>query len=107
MPGSSGRWRLIIAPLRIDNTLNGLFVVLAPSLIEPATRVLTARTQVGNGQKQSHFGRLTLREQEVPEPRSVGLGHEVACHLPADEQRRIWAELVKTQLAPAGPAEEA
>ena len=46
-------------------------------------------------------------EQEVPELRSVGLGHEVACHLPADEQRRIWAELVKTQLAPAGPAEEA
>jgi peptide/nickel transport system ATP-binding protein len=45
-------------------------------------------------------------EQEVPELRSVGLGHEVACHRPADEQRRIWAELVQTQLAPAGPAED-
>jgi hypothetical protein len=43
----------------------------------------------------------------VPEPRSVGLGHEVACHLPADEQRRIWAELVKTRLAPADRTEDA
>jgi peptide/nickel transport system ATP-binding protein len=40
-------------------------------------------------------------ESEVPRLRSVGLGHEVACHLSADEQREIWAELVKTRLSPA------
>jgi peptide/nickel transport system ATP-binding protein len=38
---------------------------------------------------------------EVPLLRAVGPGHEAACHLPIDEQRRIWAELVQTQLAPA------
>jgi peptide/nickel transport system ATP-binding protein len=41
-------------------------------------------------------------ESEVPELRSVAFGHEAACHLPIDEQRRIWAELVKGQFAPAG-----
>ena len=40
-------------------------------------------------------------ESEIPELRSVAFGHEAACHLPIDEQRRIWAELVKAQLAPA------
>jgi len=40
-------------------------------------------------------------ESEVPPLRSVGLGHEAACHLSADEQREIWAELVKTRLSPA------
>jgi len=39
---------------------------------------------------------------EVPLLRAVGPGHEVACHLTTEEQRRIWGELVKTQLAPAG-----
>ncbi len=29
---------------------------------------------------------------EVPLLRAVGPGHEVACHLSTDEQRRIWAE---------------
>jgi len=32
----------------------------------------------------------------------VGPGHEVACHLTIDEQRRIWGELLQAQLAPAG-----
>ena len=41
-------------------------------------------------------------EREVPQLRAVGPGHEVACHLSADEQRRIWAELLAKQLAPAG-----
>jgi peptide/nickel transport system ATP-binding protein len=41
-------------------------------------------------------------EEEVPQLRTVGPGHEVACHLSADEQRRIWSELLAKQLAPAG-----
>src|SRR5215469_14725189 len=46
-------------------------------------------------------------EHDIPELRSVGLGHEVACHLTTDEQREIWTELVKMQLAPAAsPAED-
>jgi peptide/nickel transport system ATP-binding protein len=40
-------------------------------------------------------------QNEVPLLRAVGPGHEVACHLSTDEQRRIWAELLQTQLAPA------
>jgi peptide/nickel transport system ATP-binding protein len=40
-------------------------------------------------------------ESEVPLLRSVALGHEAACHLRADDQRRIWSELVKAQFAPA------
>ena len=39
---------------------------------------------------------------EVPQMRPVGPGHQVACHLSTDEQRRIWGELLKAQLAPAG-----
>ena len=38
---------------------------------------------------------------EVPLMRPIGPGHEAACHLPTDEKRRIWAELLQTQLAPA------
>jgi peptide/nickel transport system ATP-binding protein len=41
-------------------------------------------------------------QNEVPLLRAVGPGHEVACHLSTDEQRRIWSELVKVQqLSPA------
>jgi len=40
-------------------------------------------------------------QNEVPLLRAVGPGHEVACHLSTGEQRRIWAELLQTQLAPA------
>src|SRR5215470_13243573 len=40
-------------------------------------------------------------QSEVPLLRAVGPGHEVACHLSTGEQRRIWAELLATQLAPA------
>jgi peptide/nickel transport system ATP-binding protein len=41
-------------------------------------------------------------QNEVPLLRAVGPGHEVACHLSTDEQRRIWAELLKAQqLTPA------
>src|SRR6266487_1684428 len=29
---------------------------------------------------------------EIPQLRAVGPGHEVACHLSTDEQRRIWGE---------------
>src|SRR6516164_8806900 len=39
---------------------------------------------------------------EVPLLRPVGPGHDVACHLSTDEQRRIWSELLKAQLSPAG-----
>ena len=39
---------------------------------------------------------------EIPLLRPVGPGHEVACHLSTDEQRRIWGELLAKQLAPAG-----
>jgi peptide/nickel transport system ATP-binding protein len=39
---------------------------------------------------------------EVPRMRAVGPGHEVACHLTTEEQRRIWGELLEAQLAPAG-----
>jgi peptide/nickel transport system ATP-binding protein len=38
---------------------------------------------------------------EVPLMRVVGPGHEVACHLSTTEQRRIWDELLKAQLASA------
>jgi peptide/nickel transport system ATP-binding protein len=41
-------------------------------------------------------------QQEVPQLRAVAPGHEVACHLSTGEQRRIWGELLNTQLAPAG-----
>jgi peptide/nickel transport system ATP-binding protein len=37
---------------------------------------------------------------EVPKMRPVGLGHEVACHLSTDEQRRIWTEQIKVRIAP-------
>src|SRR5690348_5234557 len=38
---------------------------------------------------------------EVPQLRAVGPGHEVACHLSTDEQRRIWGEqAAKLQLSP-------
>jgi peptide/nickel transport system ATP-binding protein len=44
-------------------------------------------------------GRCT---QEVPLLRPVSPGHEAACHLSTDEQRRIWADLLAAQrLAPA------
>jgi peptide/nickel transport system ATP-binding protein len=43
---------------------------------------------------------------EVPALRAVGPGHDVACHLATDEQRRIWAGLRQAQLAPAGGGEE-
>jgi peptide/nickel transport system ATP-binding protein len=45
-------------------------------------------------------------ERDVPRLRQVALGHEVACHLTAGEQQQIWAELVKTQLAPAADGAE-
>jgi peptide/nickel transport system ATP-binding protein len=38
---------------------------------------------------------------EIPQLRAVGPGHEVACHLSTDEQRRIWAEqAARMQLSP-------
>jgi peptide/nickel transport system ATP-binding protein len=40
-------------------------------------------------------------EREVPALRAVAVGHEAACHLRADEQRKIWSDLVKERLAPA------
>jgi peptide/nickel transport system ATP-binding protein len=40
-------------------------------------------------------------QNEVPLLRAVGPGHEVACHLSTDEQRRIWSELLAEQLSPA------
>ena len=39
---------------------------------------------------------------EVPLLRAVGPGHEVACHLSLDEQRRIRGELLAARLSPAG-----
>ena len=38
---------------------------------------------------------------EVPPLRTVGPGHQAACHLSADEQRRIWGELLAAQLSAA------
>ena len=39
---------------------------------------------------------------EVPPLRAVGPGHEAACHLSAEEQRRIWGEqAARMQLTPA------
>jgi peptide/nickel transport system ATP-binding protein len=38
---------------------------------------------------------------EIPQLRAVGPGHEVACHLSTDEQRRIWAEqAARMELSP-------
>jgi peptide/nickel transport system ATP-binding protein len=45
-------------------------------------------------------------ESEVPLLRAVEFGHQVACHLRTDDQRRIWAELVRAQLAPAASQED-
>jgi peptide/nickel transport system ATP-binding protein len=39
---------------------------------------------------------------EVPPLRAVGPGHEAACHLSTDEQRRIWSELAAAQLLTVG-----
>jgi peptide/nickel transport system ATP-binding protein len=36
---------------------------------------------------------------EVPVWRPVGPGHEVACHLPTDVQRRIWSEQIQVRLS--------
>jgi peptide/nickel transport system ATP-binding protein len=41
-------------------------------------------------------GRCT---REVPLLRAVGPGHDVACHLSTDEQRRIWAEEIQVRLS--------
>ena len=38
---------------------------------------------------------------EVPPLRTVGPGHQAACHLSTDEQRRIWGELLAAQLSAA------
>jgi peptide/nickel transport system ATP-binding protein len=38
---------------------------------------------------------------EVPPLRAVGPGHQAACHLSTDEQRRIWGELLAAQLSVA------
>ncbi|HEY3733810.1 MAG TPA: ABC transporter ATP-binding protein [Streptosporangiaceae bacterium] len=35
---------------------------------------------------------------EVPEFRTVGPGHQAACHLSVDEQRQIWSEQIKVRL---------
>jgi peptide/nickel transport system ATP-binding protein len=41
-------------------------------------------------------------ENEVPLLRAINPGHEAACHLSADEKRRIWAEqAARMQLSPA------
>ncbi|HTU04913.1 MAG TPA: ABC transporter ATP-binding protein [Trebonia sp.] len=45
---------------------------------------------------------------EVPVPREIGPGHQVACHLTLSSQREIWAELAKAAApAEAAPAETA
>jgi peptide/nickel transport system ATP-binding protein len=50
----------------------------------------------------AYAGRTNGRSQtEVPLMRAVGPGHEVACHLSIDEQRRIWGEqAARMQLSP-------
>jgi len=50
-------------------------------------------------QPRVHQQRPLARE---PAGEGDGPGHQVACHLTTDEQRRIWGELLKAQLAPAG-----
>jgi peptide/nickel transport system ATP-binding protein len=37
--------------------------------------------------------------REVPLLRAVGPGHDVACHLSTDEQRRIWSEQIQVRLS--------
>jgi len=45
---------------------------------------------------------------DVPVPREIGPGHQVACHLTLSSQREIWAELAKAAApAEAPPAETA
>jgi peptide/nickel transport system ATP-binding protein len=39
-----------------------------------------------------------LSDTEVPELREVAPGHLVACHMPASQQRQIWAEQIKVKL---------
>jgi peptide/nickel transport system ATP-binding protein len=45
---------------------------------------------------------------DIPVPREIGPGHQVACHLTLSSQREIWAELAKAAApAEAPPAETA
>jgi peptide/nickel transport system ATP-binding protein len=39
-----------------------------------------------------------LSRTEVPPMRESGEGHQVACHLPASERRRLWTEQIRPQL---------
>jgi oligopeptide/dipeptide ABC transporter ATP-binding protein len=47
-----------------------------------------------------------LAVTEVPQLRTVGLGHQVACHLSIDEQRRHWAELNEASTPATGAGAE-
>jgi peptide/nickel transport system ATP-binding protein len=97
-PGHPYAWGLLSSMPRLDRVRTERLIPIPgtpPSLINVPSgcpfHPRCAYAAQTNGKSQN----------EVPLLRAVGPGHEVACHLSTDEQRRIWAELLKSQLAPA------
>jgi peptide/nickel transport system ATP-binding protein len=98
-PGHPYAWGLLSSMPRMDRVRTERLIPIPgtpPSLINVPSgcpfHPRCAYAAQTNGRSQN----------EVPLLRAVGPGHEVACHLSTDEQRRIWAELVEVQkLAPA------
>src|SRR5215468_6387656 len=98
-PGHPYAWGLLSSMPRLDRTRTERLTPIPgtpPSLINVPSgcpfHPRCAYAALTNGRSVN----------EVPQMRSVGPGHQVACHLTTDEQRRIWGELLKAQLAPAG-----
>jgi peptide/nickel transport system ATP-binding protein len=97
-PGHPYAWGLLSSMPRMDRVRTERLIPIPgtpPSLINVPSgcpfHPRCAYAAQTNGKSQN----------EVPLLRAVGPGHEVACHLSTDEQRRIWAELLKAQqLAP-------
>jgi peptide/nickel transport system ATP-binding protein len=97
-PGHPYTWGLLSSMPRLDQARQDRLVPIPgtpPSLINvpPGCPFHPRCAYAGlNGGRSS---------QEIPELRPVGLGHQVACHLSIDEQRRIWAEEIRERLGAA------
>jgi peptide/nickel transport system ATP-binding protein len=94
-PGHPYTWGLLSSMPRLDQARQDRLVPIPgtpPSLINvpPGCPFHPRCAYAGlNGGRSS---------QQVPELRPVGLGHQVACHLSIDEQRRIWTEEIRERL---------
>jgi peptide/nickel transport system ATP-binding protein len=94
-PGHPYAWGLLSSMPRLDRARTERLVPIPgtpPSLINvPSGCPFHPRCAYA----ASLNGRCT---REVPLLRAVGPGHEVACHLSTDEQRRIWTEQIQARL---------